>query len=294
MMNTLPSLNSLPSLAEVVRLHGLSANKKLGQHFLLDMNITDKIARLTTPLEGVTIVEIGPGPGGLTRSLFKTGAQRVIAIEMDDRFLPALDDIGAAAGTASLQVINADALTVDIAKEAASDEIKIAANLPYNVGTKLLINWLTAEPLFWSRAVLMFQKEVAERVVASVGDKGYGRLAILAQSVCQTDYAFSVPASAFTPPPKVDSAVVVLDVKAPDERYPNLDALGKITQAAFGQRRKMLRRSLKKFASQHGLEAEAWCMACDIDSCKRPEELPPQSFQNLTDYFVKNKVKTQT
>ncbi len=288
-------INDLPSLTEIIRLHGLSANKKLGQHFLLDMNITDKIARLTTPLEDVTIVEIGPGPGGLTRSLFKTGAERVIAIEMDDRFLPALDDIGAAAGTAVLQVINADALTVDIAAikapvgEDKIGEIKIAANLPYNVGTKLLINWLTAEPLFWSRAVLMFQKEVAERVVASVGDKGYGRLAILAQSVCQTDYAFSVPASAFTPPPKVDSAVVVLDVKAPQERYPNLDALGKITQAAFGQRRKMLRRSLKKFASQHGLEAETWCTACDIDSRKRPEELPPKSFQNLTDYFVKNR-----
>ena len=157
-------LETLPTLTEVVKLHHLYANKKLGQHFLLDMNITDKIARLATPFDDVTIFEVGPGPGGLTRSLFKAGADNVIAIEMDDRFLPALADIDLAAN-GKLRVINGDALKVDMAQEAAhngtSGDIKIAANLPYNVGTKLLTNWLTAEPLFWSRAVLMFQKEVA-------------------------------------------------------------------------------------------------------------------------------------
>lgn len=283
-------LDALPSLSEVVRLHGLAANKKLGQHFLLDMNITDKIARLTTPLTDVTVVEVGPGPGGLTRSLFKTGAKDVLAIEMDDRFLPALQDIGGAAN-GTLRVINDDALKVDIAAQVNLDhlaprEIKIAANLPYNVGTKMLTNWLTAEPLFWSRAVLMFQKEVAERVTANVGDKGYGRLAVLAQSVCETDYAFTVPARAFSPPPKVDSAVVVLNVLGASERYLHLTALGEVTKAAFGQRRKMLRRSLKSYASQSSLDAEEWCRACGVDPQKRPEDLPPQAFQTLTDYLL--------
>jgi len=213
-------MDNLPTLTEVVRQHHLYANKTLGQHFLHDMNITDKIARLATPFDGATVFEVGPGPGGLTRSLFKAGANKVIAIEMDDRFLPPLAEIGEAA-RGELRVINGDALKVDMAAE-ASGEIKIAANLPYNVGTKMLTNWLTAEPIFWSRAVLMFQKEVAERVVASVGDSGYGRLAILAQSVCEVDYAFTVPASAFSPPPKVDSAVVVLNVLPASERYPHL------------------------------------------------------------------------
>ncbi|WP_371397865.1 16S rRNA (adenine(1518)-N(6)/adenine(1519)-N(6))-dimethyltransferase RsmA [Fretibacter rubidus] len=275
-------LDNLPTLSEVVKLHGLDANKKLGQHFLLDSNITDKIAKLTTPLEGVTVVEIGPGPGGLTRSLFKIGAERVLAIEMDARFLPALSDIGDASGK-ELRVINDDGLKVDIAQH-SSGEVKIAANLPYNVGTKMLTNWLTADPLFWTRAVLMFQKEVAERVVAGVGDKAYGRLAILSQSVCQTHLAFVVPARAFSPPPKVDSAVVVLDVlPAP---YKHLKELGQLTAAAFGQRRKMLRRSLKTFGKKHGLEPEPWCEACGIDPTKRPEDLPVSDFHALTDYLI--------
>lgn len=281
-------LNKLPTLTEVVRLHGLDANKKLGQHFLLDMNITDKIARLTTPLDGFTVTEIGPGPGGLTRSLFKAGAKDVIAIEMDARFLPALDDIGRAAD-GDLRVINADGLTVDIGAE-AKHPVKIAANLPYNVGTKMLTNWLTAEPLFWSRAVLMFQKEVAERVVASVGDKTYGRLAILSQSVCQTDLAFVVPARAFSPPPKVDSAVVVLDVLPTP--YPHLGTLGKITAAAFGQRRKMLRKSLKTFAQNQGLEAESWCAQCGINPTQRPEDLPVSAFHALADALINHQQST--
>lgn len=278
-------LDNLPTLTEVVRLHGLGANKKLGQHFLLDSNITDKIAQLTTPLDGVTVAEIGPGPGGLTRSLFKVGAKTVLAIEMDDRFLPALQDIGDASGQ-TLRVINDDGLKVDIAAQ-TSGEVKIAANLPYNVGTKMLTNWLTADPLFWTRAVLMFQKEVAERIVANVGDNAYGRLAILSQSVCQTHLAFVVPAHAFSPPPKVDSAVVVLDVL--DAPYTHLKELGQLTAATFGQRRKMLRRSLKGFAAKHGLEPEPWCEACGINPQKRPEELPVTDFHKMTDYLISHR-----
>lgn len=277
-------MDSLPSLTEVVKLHGLYANKKLGQHFLLDMNITDKIARLVTPFDDATIFEVGPGPGGLTRSLFKAGAERVIAIEMDERFLLALQDIGEATQN-SLRVIQGDALKVDMSSE-ASGHIKIAANLPYNVGTKMLTNWLTADPIFWSRAVLMFQKEVAERIVAKVGDNGYGRLAILAQSVCETDYAFTVPAHAFSPPPKVDSAVVVLNVLSEDERYPHLEMLGAVTKAVFGQRRKMLRKSLKVIAAKHRLDAVEWCEACGVSAMQRPEELTPQQFHTLTNYVV--------
>ena len=277
-------MDNLPTLTEVVRQHHLYANKTLGQHFLLDMNITDKIARLATPFDGATVFEVGPGPGGLTRSLFKAGANKVIAIEMDDRFLPPLAEIGEAAD-GELRVINGDALKVDMAAE-ASGEIKIAANLPYNVGTKMLTNWLTAEPIFWSRAVLMFQKEVAERVVASVGDSGYGRLAILAQSVCEVDYAFTVPASAFSPPPKVDSAVVVLNVLPASERYPHLTLLGDVSKAAFGQRRKMLRKSLKTIAKTYDLDAQNWCEACGVSAMQRPEELTPQQFQVMADYVV--------
>ena len=187
-------LDKLPSLAETVRQYDLGANKKLGQHFLLDMNITDKIARLALPLDNVHVAEIGPGPGGLTRSLLKTGAARVTVIEMDERFLPALKDIADHCDD-RLVIIKGDALKVYIAKELGNERpIKIAANLPYNVGTKMLINWLTADPLFWQQAVLMFQKEVALRIVARPGDPNYGRLAVLAQSVCDCKLAFDVPA----------------------------------------------------------------------------------------------------
>ena len=284
MQDKLPALDGLPTLSETLKIHHLYANKRLGQHFLLDMNITDKIARLTGPLNGISVVEVGPGPGGLTRSLITTGAKHVLAIEMDDRFLVPLSDIADAA-TGKLTVMNADALTVDI-KEHLSGDIRIAANLPYNVGTKLLINWLTAKPLFWSRAVLMFQKEVAERVVASPGDNAYGRLAILSQSVCETDLAFVVPAKAFSPPPKVDSAVVVLNPLPDKQRFENLDMLGKVTAAAFGMRRKMLRRSLKGMAGACGWDAEEWLAASNIDPQRRPETLGVTEFHALTRAYI--------
>jgi len=181
--------DSLPGLSDVVRQYGLGANKRLGQHFLLDMNITDKIARLALPLEDSHVAEIGPGPGGLTRSLLKAGARAVTVIEMDERFLPALKDV-ADVSDGRLSIIKGDALKVDIASELGTDQtIKIAANLPYNVGTKMLINWLTAKPFFWDQAVLMFQKEVALRIVAGPGDPNYGRLAVLSQSVCNCSLA---------------------------------------------------------------------------------------------------------
>jgi len=272
-------MDSLPTLTQTVRQYGLAANKRLGQHFLLDMNITDKIARLASPFEGISIAEIGPGPGGLTRSLLKAGAEHILAIEMDDRFLEPLADISAIAGD-KLRVINTDALKVDIASELSGD-IRIVANLPYNVGTKLLINWLTAKPLFWSRAVLMFQKEVADRVAAEPGGSAYGRLAILSQSVCDVEYAFDVPAKAFTPPPKVDSAVIVLNSKSESDRFENLTLLGEVTGAAFGQRRKMLRRSLKTIAAKYKIETDAWLTSCDIEPTRRPETLAVSEFHRL-------------
>ena len=276
-------LDNLPTLTETVKIHNLRANKTLGQHFLLDMNVTDKIARLASPLDGVSVAEVGPGPGGLTRALVQNGAN-VLAIEMDERFLAPLDDVARESGR--LRVIHGNALKVDIGTE-LTGEIKIVANLPYNVGTKMLINWLTANPIFWSQAVLMFQKEVAERVTASPGDNAYGRLAILSQSVCNARLAFEVPANAFSPPPKVDSAVVVLEPLPEADRFPDLKLLGEVTMAAFGQRRKMLRKSLKSIAKKYGVETEGWCETCGVDSQRRPETLSVAEFQGLARMLVK-------
>jgi len=278
------SLDNLPSLMETLKIHGLWANKNLGQHFLLDMNITDKIARLAAPLEGINVAEVGPGPGGLTRALIQNGAN-VLAIEMDESFLPPLDDIVRASGR--LRLLHGNGLKIDIAKEiGANKDIKIIANLPYNVGTKMLINWLSCNPLFWSQAVLMFQKEVAERVTAKPGDKAYGRLAILTQSVCTAHIAFEVPAKDFTPPPKVDSAVVVLEPFLPENRFPHLKLLGEVTLATFGQRRKMLRASLKSIAKKYNTHPIEWCENCGLDPTARPETLPVQAFQRLTKHLL--------
>ena len=264
----------LPSLSETVKRHRLRADKGLGQHFLLDSNITDKIASfcdLPAP-----VLEVGPGPGGLTRSLIEAGAEPVIAIEMDARFLPALDEVAKASG--KLDVVAGDALEV---RPNLPDNHVIAANLPYNVGTKLLTNWLTQSPRQWSQMVLMFQLEVAERVVARPGESAYGRLAVLAQSVAECHIAMKIPASAFSPPPKVDSAVVVLRPLA--SPYPHLRDLSRVTQAAFGQRRKMLRAALKGLAKSSELSAEEWLVSSGIEPTARAETVPVRSFQNLTD-----------
>ena len=273
------AIENLPSLSETVKTHGLGANKKLGQHFLLDMNLTDKIARLAEPLAGHSVAEIGPGPGGLTRALLLRGTEKLVAIEMDERFIPALAEIGDLS-EGRLEIAQGDALKYDIAANLPAPR-KIVANLPYNVGTKMLINWITASPIFWTQLVLMFQLEVAQRVVAAPGEAYYGRLAVLCQSVAQCRLAFEVPARAFTPPPKVDSAVVVLDpLETP---FADLKMLGRVTQAAFGQRRKMLRRSLRSLAEQSGLVLEDWLESCGVDPKARPETLPVSAFQALAD-----------
>ena len=264
----------LPSLSETVRTHNLRANKGLGQHFLLDSNITDKIASFCDL--PATVLEVGPGPGGLTRSLIEAGAERVVAIEMDSRFLPALAEIAKASGI--LDVVEGDALKVS---PDLPDGHIIAANLPYNVGTKLLTNWLTQSPRKWRQMVLMFQLEVAERVVAGPGESAYGRLAVLAQSVAEAHIAMKIPATAFSPPPKVDSAVVVLRPLATP--YPCLKALSRITQAAFGQRRKMLRAAIKGLAKQEGLEASAWLESAGIEPTARAETVDVGAFQRLAD-----------
>lgn len=274
-------LGALPPLREVVAQHGLRANKSFGQHYLFDQNLTDRIAREAGPLEDATLIEIGPGPGGLTRSLLRTGAAHVVAIEKDRRFLPALAELGEAVPGA-LTVIEADALGFDYAGDPRiprTRPLRVAANLPYNVGTQLLIDWLLADR-FWESLTLMFQQEVAERVVAAPGSDAYGRLAVLAQLRARPHWVTGVPAAAFTPPPKVESAVVRLDPLP--QPYGETAALGHVTAAAFGQRRKMLRRSLKPVFA----DVEAALAACGIEGTTRPETLPPEAFARLADYAV--------
>jgi len=274
------ALDNLPPLRDVLQKHGLFAKKSLGQHFLLDLNLTDKIARLAAPHP--IILEVGPGPGGLTRSLLQAGAEHVFAIEKDERFLPPLQDI-VDVSEGRLSVNNTDALRVDPAALTDIRPMRICANLPYNVGTKLLINWLTASPVFWDRMVLMLQKEVAERVVAAPGSKAYGRLAVLAGSIVHGHISFDVPASAFTPPPKVDSAVIVLDILPEDKRFANLTTLGQVTAAAFGQRRKMLRKSLKQLANARNISLDAWLETAEINPTDRPETVDIAGFHRLAE-----------
>jgi 16S rRNA (adenine1518-N6/adenine1519-N6)-dimethyltransferase len=239
------ALEALPPLRAVIAGHGLSARKSLGQNFLLDLNLTGRIARAGGPLIGSHIVEVGPGPGGLTRALLLEGASRVTAIERDARAIPALREIEAAAA-GRLRIAEADALAVDYAALAEELPLRIVANLPYNIATPLLTGWLSAEPWppFWSSLTLMFQREVAERIVAEPGGKTFGRLAVLAQWRARAQILFDVSPRAFTPPPKITSSVVRLEPRVDAETVP-VAAVEALTAAAFGQRRKMLRSSLK-------------------------------------------------
>jgi 16S rRNA (adenine1518-N6/adenine1519-N6)-dimethyltransferase len=247
----------------------------------MDLNLTAKIARLCGDMSTASVFEVGPGPGGLTRALLSQGAGEVIAVEKDPRFLPALAEIGAAGG-GRLTVVEADALTLnECAIETAFPTRMLASNLPYNVGTALLIKWLEVSPLWWTRLVLMFQREVAERVVARPGDAGYGRLAILTSAVARARYAFTLPARAFTPPPKVDSAVVVLDPLPEADRFQDLQALSLVTESAFGQRRKTLRKSLGAAAGKAGVKSQALLDAAGVDGGARAETIAPQGFFNL-------------
>ena len=236
------SLADLPPLREALERHDLLARKSFGQHFLLDLNVTRKIARLAQVGEGDTVVEVGPGPGGLTRALLETGA-RVVAIEKDSRFLPLLTELAEVAD-GRLELVEGDALKVDAALAAGGGPAHVVSNLPYNVGTQLLINWLTG-PFKPLSMTLMFQKEVADRIVADTDDDAYGRLAVISQTLCEARTVMDLPAKAFTPPPKVASAVVRLVPKADPPPPEIIAALERVTAAAFGQRRKMLRSSLK-------------------------------------------------
>jgi len=272
------TIDGLPPLREVIAAHDLVAKKQLGQNFLLDLNLTAKIARAAGDLSGCDVLEVGPGPGGLTRGLLAEGARRVLAVEKDARCLPALAEISAAY-PGRLAVINGDALSVEVLSH-LTPPIRIVANLPYNVGTELLIRWLTPQqwPPFWDSLTLMFQKEVAERIVAKPGSKAYGRLALLSQWRADPKIVLHLPPEAFTPAPKVHSAVVQFKrLDAP--RYPADEAmLGRITAMAFNQRRKMLRSSLKALRP----DIEDRLRAAGIDPTKRAEEISLEGFCALT------------
>lgn len=266
------TLTDLPPLRDALAAAGLSADKRFGQHFLLDLNICRKIARLAGDLNGQTVIEVGPGPGGLTRALLEAGA-RVIAIERDPRFIPLLADIAAVAD-GRLTLIEADALSVDETALAGGSPARMVSNLPYNVGTPLLVKWLTG-PFRPVSMTLMFQKEVARRIVAAPGGGDYGRLAVLAQAICATRNVLDLPARAFTPPPKVASAVVELIPHATPPSDDIIRSLQIIVRAAFGQRRKMLRSSLRDLG---GAEA---CRAAGIDPDARAETVPVSGFLAL-------------
>ncbi|MFG1300010.1 16S rRNA (adenine(1518)-N(6)/adenine(1519)-N(6))-dimethyltransferase RsmA [Xanthobacter sp. V3C-3] len=276
------ALDDLPPLRDVIRRHGLSAQKSLGQNFLLDLNLTGRIARASGPLEDATVVEVGPGPGGLTRALLALGARRVIAIERDPRCLEALAEISDHY-PGRLEVISGDALKVDVRPLIGDGEVRVVANLPYNVATLLLVGWLSTDPWppWFSSLTLMFQKEVAERIVAAPGSKAYGRLAVLAGWRTQAKIAFDVAPSAFVPPPKVTSSVVHLVPRAAPLPCP-LSALERVTEAAFGQRRKMLRQSLKSL----GVDAGALLAATGVEETARAEEIDVAGFVALANAYA--------
>ncbi len=275
-------IDDLPPLRDVIRDHGLAARKALGQNFLLDLNLTMKISRAAGDLTNATVLEIGPGPGGLTRALLANGARRVVAIERDARCLPALEQIAMATDD-RLHIIEGDALSLnhrdvlaDAGTDLENDKIIIAANLPYNIATPLFTRWVGTKnwPPFWHGMTLMFQKEVAQRITASPLDKAWGRLGVLSSWRTYSEIAFDLPPQAFTPAPKVTSSVVMIQPNL-NPVQANIHAIERITQAAFGQRRKMLRQSLK---SEGG---EALLMAADIDGTRRAETLSIEEFAAL-------------
>lgn len=278
----MPGADGLPALREVIATYDLRAKKTLGQNFLFDLNLTRRIARAAGPLEGATIYEVGPGPGGLTRALLSEGAARVVAVERDERCLPALAEI-AAAYPGKLEIVSADALKLDERALFGTSRVRVAANLPYNIGTALLVKWLTLEqwPPFWQSLTLMFQREVAERIVAKAGTAAYGRLSVLAQWRSSAKILFDVSRSAFVPPPKITSTVVRLEPLASPVAPARLADLEKVTAAAFGQRRKMLRQSLKGLAAN----AEERIHEAGIAPTARPEQLSVAEFAALARQF---------
>jgi 16S rRNA (adenine1518-N6/adenine1519-N6)-dimethyltransferase len=270
----------LPPLREVIRRHGLRAKKSLGQNFLLDLNLIDRIARVAGPLQGVTVFEVGPGPGGLTRALLAADA-RVIAVERDERALAALAELGEHyAGR--LTVFAGDALEFD-PRPHLRGPARVVANLPYNIATQLLVRWLSVEPWppWYDRLVLMFQREVAERIVAAPGGKSYGRLSVLAQWRTQAKILFDIKSSAFVPPPKVTSSLVEL-IPRVSPLACDLKALERVTEAAFGRRRKMLRQSLKPLAA----DPLPLLAAAGIDPAARAEQIPVEGFIKIANILL--------
>lgn len=264
------------------------ARKALGQHFLFDPDILQRTARAAGPVSGQTVIEVGPGPGGLTRALLEADVAKLICVEADPRFAEALEAWPEAA-QGRLVIHQGDARRVTwpdfITQVGGEPPALIIANLPYNVGTPLLVTWLKAGA--WRGAMaLMFQKEVAERACAKPGDKHYGRLAVLTAATCEARIAFTLPPGAFRPPPKVDSAVAVFTPLASDKKFQNVEALETVAAAAFGQRRKMLRAALKPLAKTVGLDAEAWLQSCHIDPTRRAETLDQAAFRRLADHYA--------
>jgi 16S rRNA (adenine1518-N6/adenine1519-N6)-dimethyltransferase len=274
-------IDDLPPLREVIRRHGLFAKKSLGQNFLLDLNLTARIARAGGSLDGVTVVEVGPGPGGLTRALLAEGARRVIAIERDDRAIDALQEI-AACYPGRIEIVPGDALEFDARAHLGSERARVIANLPYNIATPLLISWLSESwPPWYDSLVLMFQREVAERIVATSGSKAYGRLAVLAGWRTKAKIMFDVAPTAFVPPPKVTSSVVRL-IPRTQPLACDASALQRVTEAAFGQRRKMLRQSLKSV----GVDTLTLLAEACIEPTVRAEEIPVEGFVALANVFA--------
>lgn len=274
------SPDGLPPLRDVIRAYDLAARKSLGQNFILDLNLTRRIARAAGPLDGAVVVEVGPGPGGLTRGLLLEGARQIIAIEADQRCIPALEEI-AGRHPGRLKIVLSDATTVDWPRLIADIPGKaiIAANLPYYVATRLVIQWLETEPWppWWHRMALMFQREVADRIVAAPGTKSYGRLAVIAQWRTRARIALTLGPEAFTPPPKVASAIVVFEPRSVCDPACCVITLGRVTGAAFGQRRKMLRQSLRLL----GRDTLALLEIAGIEPERRAEELTPSEFAGI-------------
>ena len=276
-------METLPPLKDVISKHKLSAKKSLGQNFLLDLNLTSKIARYAGNLEQSDVLEIGPGPGGLTRSLLNEGARKVVAIEKDTRCIAALEEIQKQCN-GKLKIVQGDALSTEV-RQYLTHPVQIIANLPYNIGTELLVRWLnsTTWPSFWQSMTLMFQKEVANRIVASPGSKAYGRLSVMAQWRCNTKIAFNIPATAFTPPPKVESSIVHFEaLKEP--RFPaEVNKLEFVVSKAFNQRRKMLRGALKG----HFKNVEEGLIAIGVVPTKRAENVTIQEFCLMAQILVR-------
>jgi 16S rRNA (adenine1518-N6/adenine1519-N6)-dimethyltransferase len=277
------AVDDLPPLRDVIRRHALTARKSLGQNFLLDLNLTARIARAAGLLDDVTVVEVGPGPGGLTRALLALGARHVIAIEHDPRALPALEEI-AEHYPGRLTVVAADAMTFDPRPLLNGARARIVANLPYNIATVLLTNWLAVEPWppWYDMMVLMFQREVADRITAQVDEEAYGRLAVLANWRTETKRLFDIAPSAFVPPPKVTSSVVRLNPR-PNPEPCDRRTLERVTAAAFGQRRKMLRQSLKSLQ----VDPIALSTAAGLDPTQRAETVPISGFVAMAQEIIK-------